>query len=303
MPSSSPSPESLQSGKSLPAGPVSFSQAEPIDIRGLRIGCGRPAIIVPTTADHVAGLLDEIERIHNEPAADLIEWRIDYLKEALGAPELGPLCERVRRHAGNKPVLLTFRTAAEGGARAISDKDYAQLYLDLIEAGGMDLIDIEMFRDAETVRSLTEAAHAKGIKVVMSSHDFHGTPAAMEIVTRLRTQDACGADILKIAVMPRHTGDVLELLQAARTVRGEYSAKPMLVMSMGGLGAITRLAGEVFGSDLSFGSLGTASAPGQIEVASMRQVLDIVHQSMQGIERDPDIRSDSADGPRDAGQA
>lgn len=284
MPSPSPSPESVQTGKSLPAAPVRFRQATPIDIRGLRIGHGRPAIIVPTTADHVAGLLAEIERIRNEPAAGMIEWRIDYLTDACDAASLMPLCESVRRHAGNKPVLLTFRTAAEGGARAISDKEYARLYHSLIQAGGMDLIDIEMFRDAETVRSLVSAAHAQDIKVVMSSHDFHSTPAANEIVSRLRAQDACGADILKIAVMPRHTGDVLELLQAARTLREDYSDKPMLLMSMGGLSAITRLAGEVFGSDLSFGCLGAASAPGQIEVTSMHQVLDIIHQSMQGID-------------------
>jgi len=61
-----------------------------------------------------------------------------------------------------------------------------------------------------------------------------------------------------------------------------YSDKPQLTMSMGGLGAITRLSGEVFGSDLTFGMIGTPSAPGQVDVGQLRHVLSTVHSAVAG---------------------
>jgi 3-dehydroquinate dehydratase-1 len=132
------------------------------------------------------------------------------------------------------------------------------------------------------VREVVDAAHAAGIKVVMSSHDFSKTPATTEIVSRLREQDKMGADILKIAVMPHNVSDVLKLLDATEQVRDRYSRKPLLTMSMGGLGAVSRFSGQVFGSDLTFGMIGEASAPGQVDAKALRQVLDTINGAVSG---------------------
>ncbi|MEE7548290.1 type I 3-dehydroquinate dehydratase, partial [Xanthomonas sp. Kuri4-1] len=243
---------------------------------------GRPKTIVPTTGSSAEQVLQQARAIGDNPDADLIEFRIDYLDFATDAARVAALGRQVAAAAHGKPMIVTFRTRAEGGARAITDADYGTLYAALLQAGFVDLLDVEMFRDATVVQALVAQAHRAGAKVVMSSHDFHATPAAAEIVARLRRQDALGADVLKIAVMPHDTADVLTLLDASAQIRARYSDKPLLVMSMGGVGAITRLSGEVFGSDLTFGMIGVPSAPGQVEVGQLHQVLGVIHAAVTG---------------------
>ena len=84
-----------------------------------------------------------------------------------------------------------------------------------------------------------------------------------------------GADIPKIAVMPQSKKDVLTLLAATEEMASEHADRPIITISMGKDGMISRLCGEVFGSALTFGTAGKASAPGQINVDELRQVLEM----------------------------
>ncbi|MBU9844276.1 type I 3-dehydroquinate dehydratase [Rahnella sp. FRB 231] len=262
---------------SAPAVAVMQRHAVPITIRHTVIGEGTPKIIVPTTGTTAGQVLEQAKTIGTNPDADLIEYRIDYLTFASDAAKVGALGKQVAAAAEGKPLILTFRTQAEGGMKTISDKAYGDLYLSLINDHFIDILDVEMFRDAKVVNQVVAAAHKAGIKVVMSSHDFHNTPSVADIVARLRKQDSMGADILKIAVMPHNPEDVVRLMDATAQIREQYSLKPLLTMSMGGLGAVSRLSGEVFGDDLTFGMLGTPSAPGQIEAHQLHQEMNTLH--------------------------
>ncbi|PBI80250.1 3-dehydroquinate dehydratase [Rahnella sp. BIGb0236] len=262
---------------SAPAAAVMQRHAVPITIRHTVIGEGTPKIIIPTTGTTAGQVLEQAKAIGANPDADLIEYRIDYLTFASDATKVGALGKQVAAAADGKPLILTFRTQAEGGMKTISDKAYGDLYLSLINDHFIDILDVEMFRDAKVVNQVVAAAHKAGIKVVMSSHDFHNTPSVADIVARLRKQDSMGADILKIAVMPHNPEDVVRLMDATAQIRDQYSLKPLLTMSMGGLGAVSRLSGEVFGDDLTFGMLGTPSAPGQIEAHQLHQEMNTLH--------------------------
>ena len=88
------------------------------------------------------------------------------------------------------------------------------------------------------------------------------------------------ADILKIAVMPNNRKDVLTLLSATEEIYSNLADRPVITMSMGGLGMISRLSGEIFGSAVTFGSAGKTSAPGQVEVYELKNVLDMIHKSV-----------------------
>lgn len=50
-------------------------------------------------------------------------------------------------------------------------------------------------------------------------------------------------------------------------------------MSMGSLGVITRLSGELFGSCMTFAAAKHVSAPGQISVKDARNILNLLHIS------------------------
>ncbi|WP_369915469.1 type I 3-dehydroquinate dehydratase [Xanthomonas sp. NCPPB 3005] len=268
----------------LPVSAQSAAAATPLpatkvlDVRGVRIGEGAPKTIVPITATTAEEALAQAARIAANADTDIAEWRIDYLDNALDGKALARLGPQVAKALHGKPLLLTFRTKAEGGARPIADADYGTLYATLLQARFADLLDVEMFRDAAVVQALVAQAHAAGVSVVMSSHDFQRTPDTAEIVARLQRQQALGADVLKIAVMPRDAGDVLKLLDATWQLR-RSSDRPLLTMAMGGTGVVSRLSGETFGQALTFGMLGKASAPGQVEVGRLREVLDTIHQA------------------------
>lgn len=139
----------------------------------------------------------------------------------------------------------------------------------------MQLIDIEMFRDQKLVAELTRLAHQNKVLVIMSNHDFSKTPEQAEIEKRLLQQDRMGADILKIAVMPQSKTDVMTLMNATLKV-SQQTQKPLLTMSMGQLGTISRIATANIGGNLSFGMIGEASAPGQIDVSQLKQLLKLV---------------------------
>jgi len=179
----------------------------------------------------------------------------------------------------DKPLLFTFRSAKEGGEQALSVENYIALNRAAVDSGLVDMIDLELFTGDELVKATVEHAHAKNVFVIMSNHDFHKTPAAEEIVQRLRKMQELGADIPKIALMPQSKADVLTLLSATLEMQERYADRPIITMSMAKTGVISRLSGEVFGSAATFGAVKKASAPGQISVTDLRTVLTILHQA------------------------
>ena len=175
---------------------------------------------------------------------------------------------------------MTFRTSKEGGEKAIEPAAYAELNIKAAQTGYVDLIDVEIFTGDEIVKKIIDGAHAAGVKVIASNHDFFKTPAKADIIYRLRKMQDMNADIPKIAVMPQNKKDVLTLLAATEEMASEYADRPIITMSMSGTGVISRLCGEVFGSALTFGAVGKVSAPGQMGIEDLTTVLGLLHKSL-----------------------
>lgn len=251
-----------------------------VKAKNLVIGEGRPKTIVPITGSTADEALAQAKVIGASDYTDVVEFRLDFLDIAMEPAKLATLGKQLPALLGGKPIISTFRTQAEGGKKPIGDQAYADLYTTLLRAGFSDLIDVEMFRDAAVVTRLVDAAHRSGAGVVMSSHDFGGTPAVEEMLSRLRRQQELGADILKLAVMPRDPADVLKLLSATWEMSSRYADRPLMTMSMAGNGVVSRLAGEIFGSAMCFGMIGRASAPGQVEVDKLAATLDLIHGAL-----------------------
>ena len=87
-------------------------------------------------------------------------------------------------------------------------------------------------------------------------------------------KEQAGADLPKLAVMPNSPSDVLELLAATAEMAEQHPETPVITMSMGALGAVSRLCGETFGSAMTFANPGQASAPGQVALDVVNEVLD-----------------------------
>lgn len=238
------------------------------EIAGLRFGEGLPKICVPLTAGDLEALSEEA-RLARDLPADLYEWRVDGFT---GSVELG--LQAIRRHIPEAVLLCTLRTKAEGGSADVNADAYEEKLNELIALGGFQLIDIELCWGEETVSRLVEKAKAKDLGVVISKHDFEKTPPPGEIVSALRQMHRLGADLPKVAVMPQSPRDVLELLNVTLWAAEELG--PMVTMAMGGLGKLTRVAGQVVGSAMTFGAGQTASAPGQIGAEDLKAILEDV---------------------------
>ncbi|MDD3362738.1 MAG: type I 3-dehydroquinate dehydratase [Hespellia sp.] len=250
-----------------------------VKIRNVVLGEGRPKICVPIVGVTKEDIITEAKTFDSIPL-DIVEWRVDWFEGVFEFGKVEAVLKELRAVLGETPILFTFRTSKEGGEKAIEAKDYAALNIAAAKTGYVDLVDVEAFTGDEIVKEIIEAAHAAGVKVVASNHDFDKTPDKDDIVGRLRKMQELGADVPKIAVMPQSKKDVLTLLAATEEMATEYADRPIITMSMAGTGVISRLAGEAFGSALTFGAATKASAPGQIGINELETVLDIIHKAM-----------------------
>lgn len=249
-----------------------------VKVRNLKLGEGIPKICVPLVGKTNEEILEEAKNL-KEIKLDLVEWRIDHYENVENIEKCKEILKELREVLGETPILVTFRSKKEGGEREVSTEYYIELNKEISRTGMADLIDVELFTGDREVSEIVNFAHENEVKVVMSNHDFDKTPAKEEIVKRLCKMQELGADLPKIAVMPQTTSDVLTLLCATDEMVTKYADRPIITMSMAGLGVISRIAGETFGSALTFGAAKVASAPGQVSVKELNNVLKLMHES------------------------
>lgn len=249
-------------------------QTETVKVRTIEFGKGIPKLCVPITAATPEEVLEQVPAIL-EAEPDCIELRLDWLDADWA--EVERLLQALRHEIGDLVLLATFRTDKEGGRRAISDTEYEALCRQLCECGAIDLLDVEAYRSEGILQRLTRHAHANGVKVVGSNHHFDRTPSEAILVETLLYMESQGVDLPKVAVMPESERDVITLLSATVRYYETGGRKPVITMSMGQLGAVSRLAGELTGSALTFATVTDASAPGQMPIRAVRDGLKLLH--------------------------
>ena len=247
-----------------------------LNIKNLTLGRGIPAVFVPVqgkTPDEAAALASEAART----PADAIELRIDALN-CLGDPEALLSCLReVRQAIGLMPLLVTLRTADEGGDASVDQATYEALIKAVLSGGEADLIDIELARMTPALR---QAAADAGTPVVASWHDFSGMPELSVIREKLLAMEKSGASVAKVAVMADSDSEADALMHLTAQMRYELGI-PLVVIAMGECGIKSRIAGERTGACLTFASASASSAPGQIPVSQMCQILKGIHRIRQ----------------------
>ena len=246
-----------------------------IKVRDIEIGAGAPKIIVPIVGVTKDDIIAEAKTFDSIPV-DMVEWRVDWFENVFEFDKVEEVLKELRDALGNIPILMTFRTSKEGGEKAIEPEAYARLNIKAAQTGYVDFVDVEIFTGDEIVKKIIDGVHAAGARVIASNHDFFKTPAQSDIVYRLRKMQDMGADIPKIAVMPQNMEDVLKLLSVTYEFKEENPDTPVITMSMGKMGMISRLCGESFGSAITFAAHKKASAPGQMEMHEVADILEIM---------------------------
>jgi len=246
-------------------------------VRGSVIGGPQPLICLPLVGDTRAKVLQEAEALAKlQP--DLLEWRIDGYNDVDNITESLSLLNEMRAIIGDTPLIFTCRIDLEGGMKKLSRQVRLELNSAVMETGDIDLIDIELCNDREFIDIIKDKAQENGVKLILSYHNFAETPSEHFIYSKLVEAQTEGGDIAKFAAMPKNYGDVLTLLNATQRARNEAVQVPIVAMSMGPEGAVSRLAGGLFGSDITFAIGMQASAPGQIPIKELRNGMALLYK-------------------------
>ncbi|CCM08111.1 TPA: type I 3-dehydroquinate dehydratase [Streptococcus pneumoniae] len=200
--------------------------------------------------------------------ADIIEWRADYLpKEAI--LQVAPAI--FEKFAGRE-LVFTLRTRSEGGEIDLSPEEYIHLIKEVAQFYQPDYIDFEYYSYKDVFEEMLDFPN-----LVLSYHNFQETPEnMMEILSELTILNP---KLVKVAVMAHTEQDVLDLMNYTRGFKTLNPEQEYVTISMGKVGKVSRITADVTGSSWSFASLDEVSAPGQISLASMKKIREILDEA------------------------
>jgi 3-dehydroquinate dehydratase I len=227
----------------------------------------RGLICVAVAAANGEGVLAAVTPVLD--LVDMVEIRLD----ALTDPRIESYITALA-----KPVLVTNRPTWEGGAFRGSEEERLALLCRGLEAGAR-YVDIELLAAPDLRARVQQKAKKLGAQVIISNHDFQGTPSTEHLRTTLQQMINSGADIGKIvttAASPEDALRILSLQEAAMAARFPLSA-----FAMGAHGAISRLATLHLGGFMTYAALSPeqATAPGQITIQNLHALLSLLEQT------------------------
>ena len=246
-----------------------------------------PAIVCVLRELSISKALTALRR-----GADAVELRLDLFKpEEREATRVKAFVEALREEKAKAGVILTNRSASEGGKFEGSEEERLSLLKEALGASEADAVDVEYFAEPRKRAEIVASAKKMNATVIFSFHDFAGMPDAAELEHLALKMHAEGADIAKIAVTPKTAEDALKLLEltlklkasnASKAGKGEAAGeKGVAFIGMGSVGRHLRVLAPIYGSALTYGFLeGEESvAPGQLSISELRSMIDKLSMS------------------------
>lgn len=230
-----------------------------------------PYICTPITGKTKDVIFQQLETIVTQEP-DIIEWRADFLTDLADTPLVLDIISEMKAKT-NIPLLFTIRAEHEGGEKiTLTENEKVQLIIEVCNKSAVDIVDYETSNNIEDVKEIREASKKSSKQLILSYHNFTVTPGDDELIKRAEQAQALGADVAKFAVMPNDKNDVFRLLEVTRTIDAKLDI-PVVTMSMGDIGGLSRIVGWAYGSVITFGVGVELSAPGQIPVKKLRETI------------------------------
>ncbi|MCD5397846.1 type I 3-dehydroquinate dehydratase [candidate division NPL-UPA2 bacterium] len=208
--------------------------------------------------------LVELAARAKEDGADLLEVRIDLFKKVNLVSLKKEL--KVIRQKVKLPLIATVRRRDEGGGYRYLERERLHLLESLIPL--IDVVDIEL-RSKGIAKKVIRRAKLKKKKVLISYHNLVKTPSDEKLETIACQAKEMGGDIVKIATLANDRDEVTRLM--IFTYR--CPCRPLISISLGWMGAISRILAPFFGSCLTYAYVDSPAAPGQLSVSQLKQEL------------------------------
>ena len=243
-----------------------------LKVKNKEIGTGKPLICVSVMDEKKEDIIAEVKKLVEEHV-EMIEWRVDAFDGVESPNAVREVLKELSALIKETILVFTFRSKEQGGLRSLNSEKVYDLHQVAAESKVVDFIDVEYFytEDADN-----EIYHLQkmGTKVITSHHDFHETPSPDVLFMLMEQMKHSNADIVKLAMMPQNTEDVLRLMEETNHFHKRDPKQPLITMSMGKLGAVSRVCGEMLGSCVTFAAGKNASAPGQIKREKLETILE-----------------------------
>ena len=191
-----------------------------------------------------------------DKGVDILEFRLDALKD----PNINDIKNTIEEI--NFPMIATNRINNEGGSFKGSEEDRFNILYECCDL--VDYVDIELQSNDSYINQI----HDTGVKTIVSYHDFEKTPKLNEITYIVEKELKLG-DVAKVAFMPQNLDDTLTILAVLS------HCKNTIAISMGDLGSYTRVMASKFNSPITFAAGRDATAPGQIDIETMKALLNM----------------------------
>lgn len=191
-----------------------------------------------------------------DKGADILEFRIDALKNH----DIGEIRDTIREI--DFPMIATNRIASEGGSFKGSEEKRINILYQCSDI--VDYVDVEL----QTKDEYIELIQNTNAKTIISYHDFEKTPDLNEIMYIVEKEHELG-DIAKVAFMPQDLEDTLTILAVLS------HCENTIAISMGDLGSYTRVMASKFDSPITFAAGTDVTAPGQIDIETMKALLNM----------------------------
>jgi 3-dehydroquinate dehydratase I len=218
-------------------------------------------LCVSVTADDAAGVLSMVMPV--APLVDVVEIRLDGMRD----PGLEACIAKLPC-----PVLVTNRPVWEGGQFDGSEQDRIEVLCTAIRSGAR-YVDIELRTGTDLLTQVRNEAKQHGARIILSSHDFTGTPPLAALRETLHLMIASGADIGKIVTTATNPEEALRILSLQQEALA--SAFPLSAFAMGAAGRISRFATLYLGGFMTYAALTSrqATAPGQLSLKELHALI------------------------------
>lgn len=220
-----------------------------------------PIICTVVTGKKLNEFLINLKNVQTH--ADCIEIRVDYILD-FSKKMIATLKKQM-----TKPCIFTCRKKQEGGFFQGTETQRMEIVMEAIKQN-FEYVDIEL----SSIKNVQIPKKSK-TKIICSYHNFLKTPSQETLESIINQMHTHRIDIIKIATFVHTNKDIKTLLHI---LINKNEDDKMIVIGMGEKGKITRVINPLLGSYLTFASnKNSQSAPGQINVQSMRQIYKLLN--------------------------
>ncbi len=211
--------------------------------------------------------------VAKKSGADLVEIWLGEIKN----PDIPKIVS-----SADTPIIVNCKGGKERGGFTGSDSKKIELLLSAVKAG-VDYVDVDakFYAGLEKVKNSASMwkefqERKKDFTLILSTHYFSGTPGLPHLMTELSRTLELKPDVVKFVAFPKNLKDVVTMIRMAEKLTSKRI--PHIVISMGDLGKITRLASPVLQNEIMFATIDkkSATAPGQIPAKELHKIYKIL---------------------------